>query len=151
MKKNRKGFTLVELLVVITILGIIMTIAIPSIFNVNKKMKQKSLDSKIEMIEKAAVIYAQNNSNSIKANPEATLQCEGTDCNYIYTITLEELVELGEYESEENSNGCDVSNPIASEYCLDCSTIKIKLDDNYKTATAELTVDDTKLTTYTCS
>ena len=59
MKKlNKKGFTLVELLVVIVILVIIMSIAIPSITSSLDRSKAKQRDAKVELIESAAEIYA---------------------------------------------------------------------------------------------
>lgn len=45
MKKNIKGFTLVELLAVIVILGLIMTIAGTSLISTRKKANQSEVDS----------------------------------------------------------------------------------------------------------
>ena len=36
---NKKGFTLVELLAVLVIMGIIITIALPSVFKISSNMK----------------------------------------------------------------------------------------------------------------
>ena len=41
--KNRIGFTLVELLAVIIVLGILVVIAVPAINSVSEKTKQKML------------------------------------------------------------------------------------------------------------
>lgn len=65
MKKlNRKGFTLVELLVVIVILVIIMSIAIPSVTSSLERSKQKQKNAKITLIESAAELYADRHKNS---------------------------------------------------------------------------------------
>ena len=45
MIKNKKGFTLVELIAVITILGVICMIAIPSYNNYIKKAKEKKCEA----------------------------------------------------------------------------------------------------------
>ena len=48
---NKKGFTLVELLVVIVILGVIMSIAIPSITSSIERSKDKQKTQIIKLIE----------------------------------------------------------------------------------------------------
>ena len=65
MKKlNKKGFTLVELLVVIVILVIIMSIAIPSITSSLDRSKAKQRDAKVKLIESAAEIYVDRHNNN---------------------------------------------------------------------------------------
>ena len=52
--KNRKGFTLVELLAVVVILGLMMGIAIPNIMGIIKKQKQSTyLEDAKKMISRA--------------------------------------------------------------------------------------------------
>ena len=69
MKKlNRKGFTLVELLVVLVILVVIMSIAIPSVTSSIERSKQKQKDSKIELIESAAELYVDKYKNNYSGN-----------------------------------------------------------------------------------
>ena len=57
MIKGEKGFTLVELLAVIVILGIIAAIAIPSIGKVIDKAEEGAEKSEITMVEDAARLY----------------------------------------------------------------------------------------------
>lgn len=52
--KNRKGFTLVELLAVIIILGIIMVIIIPKVTTTIKDSKQKTYESSARALEREA-------------------------------------------------------------------------------------------------
>lgn len=50
MKKNKKGFTLVELLAVIVILAIILAIAIPSVGNIMTAQRTSAFISNMKMI-----------------------------------------------------------------------------------------------------
>ena len=56
---NNKGFTLVEILAVIAILAILVIITVPAISNVSDNIMKSTLKTKIENIEKAAVLYGQ--------------------------------------------------------------------------------------------
>lgn len=57
MIKGEKGFTLVELLAVIVILGIIVAIAIPAIGNVINKAEGDATEAEITLIVDAARLY----------------------------------------------------------------------------------------------
>ncbi|MGL6107797.1 type IV pilin protein [Romboutsia sp.] len=54
-KKNNKGFTLVELLVVIAIIGVLAVVAVPSLFTQIEKSKVASVESDISAIKSAAI------------------------------------------------------------------------------------------------
>lgn len=54
IQKNQKGFTLVELLAVIVILGIILAIAIPAIGNVINKSENDAHAANVKLFENAA-------------------------------------------------------------------------------------------------
>ena len=73
--KNKKGFTLVELLAVIVILAVILVIAIPRILDVIDSSKLSSFESSARMIiSDAEKQYAINKVNGI----EEELSCENT-------------------------------------------------------------------------
>lgn len=67
---NKKGFTLTELLVVIAIIGLISVIAIPSIIVVNKNIKQRMYQTKVDYIIHAAESYAENNPDIFNGQTE---------------------------------------------------------------------------------
>lgn len=54
---NKKGFTLIEILAVLIILGIIATYTIPAISNAINDSKESSYNEQIEMIENASRTY----------------------------------------------------------------------------------------------
>lgn len=60
---NKKGFTLVELLAVIVILGVLTAIAVPSVLGISKKIKSNMYDSKIKTIEVAAELWADDHKS----------------------------------------------------------------------------------------
>jgi len=66
---NKKGFTLVELLVVIVILAVIMSIAIPSITSSIERSKDKQKTQIIKLIESAGELYVDKHKNTVKPGP----------------------------------------------------------------------------------
>ena len=60
---NKKGFTLIELMVVIAILVVIMGIALPNITSSIERSKQKQIENKRKLIESAAELYFDRHKN----------------------------------------------------------------------------------------
>ena|GEM_PF-1463945 len=60
IKNNNSGFTIAELLGVIAILAILITVAVGSVIAMQSRIQTKMYCSKIELIEKAAVLYGQD-------------------------------------------------------------------------------------------
>ena len=100
MKKlNRKGFTLVELLVVLVILLVIMSIAIPSVTSSIERSKEKQRNSKIELVLSSAEIYVDRHKNTFSAN--------GT-----YIITVKDIICDGLLTKEQ------AKDPFSDKYTL---------------------------------
>lgn len=77
----KKGFTLVELLAVIIILGLLTIIAIPSIIGILNNEKENISDSMKNVIINASSLYIEDNSG---VYPKVN--------NNVYCIKLESLV-----------------------------------------------------------
>ena len=56
-RKNRKGFTLVELMVVVVIIGILVAIAIPIFNNVQQNAREKAHDANVRTLMGAGTMY----------------------------------------------------------------------------------------------
>ena len=63
MKKN--GFTLIELMVVILLIGFLMIITVPNIVKVSKNTKEQAYLTKIDIIEAAARDFGDSNKSQI--------------------------------------------------------------------------------------
>ena len=66
--KNNKGFTLVELLVVIAIIGILAVVAVPALFKNIEKAKIAELEADISAIKSAALSYYSDTSGNLPDN-----------------------------------------------------------------------------------
>ena len=90
--KKEGGFTLVELLGVIVILGLIVAISIPLIGNVIDGAEQNTIDAQKELVMDAAQMYEIENDiptsgiTSTKLAEEGYLEEQGQDAT-VYTVT----------------------------------------------------------------
>jgi len=83
---NKKGFTLVELLCTITIMGFIATAASINIMNIFEEKEKASTNNKNNIINEAACLYLELNDNKVfKEN------CKLNNCS----ITTNELIARG--------------------------------------------------------
>ncbi len=62
--KNKKGFTLIEIIVVIAIIGIILIIAIPTTLLISKSIKERAYEAKWTSLIAAAELYGKNNKDA---------------------------------------------------------------------------------------
>ncbi len=69
MKKGNKGFTLVELMVVVVIIGVLTAIAVPIYNNATEKAKLNAIAANLRIINGAIGQYQANNNGS---NPNET-------------------------------------------------------------------------------
>lgn len=65
--KNRKGFTLVELIVVVAVLGILASIAVPRLSGFTQNAQDQAKATNEKLLEKAASFYLAENGNPATA------------------------------------------------------------------------------------
>ena len=87
---NKKGFTLIEILMTIGIIALITAITIPGVLYVNKQIKKKNIAATEKLILNAAKLYGEDHKNQLFVFDEKISECQ--------FITLDELMQKGYYE-----------------------------------------------------
>ena len=81
---NKKGFTLIELIAVIALLGIIIVIAVPAITTMRQNALEREAEAQINSIESAAVYYSQDTGTTENITVQTLLQNGYLDPTYEY-------------------------------------------------------------------
>lgn len=123
---KKKGFTLVELIAVIVILGIIIALVAPSLIDTTDKSKKKALETKILDIELAASNWAMSFDANIAWISETCIVTgssgkEDIPCDKT-TVTVQQLLDSNFYQADKDGL---VSNPITKE-AMNNKSISIK-------------------------
>lgn len=93
--RSKKGFTLVELLAVISVLAIVMVIVIPAVSNNSKTAKEGILKTKLDLIVDQSIIWGQDHINYF-VNESAPLQeCTTSDDLVSCKISFDALAKEG--------------------------------------------------------
>ena len=131
MKKKKTGFTLVEIIVVVLVIGIISFIAVPNIINLRNSANQMKLEKEKGLIKLAAENYALNNKNHIikecEEGSSSCSVCEVSENCYLYNLNTQKLVDTN-YLDKVNSELPQVSVILyGSDYShIKSSVISIK-------------------------
>ena len=111
--KNNKGFTFVELLVVIALLSIVLILTISQVQRVNNNSKIKLCKNKLSLIEESLNLYLDNNRDLFS---NSGLCEEEPVSNSCYTSVLK-IAEQGIIDYDKNKNIINpVNNKILNDY-----------------------------------
>lgn len=127
---NRKGFTLVEVIAVVVILGVILMIAVPSITGLSNRSKEK------RMIEDAKMFITLVQS---KIESDTSIYPTEGSKFYLSYIDTKNLTE-SPYGFEYNPDKSNVAVSNCNEETYICGTYEVYLTDGKKIATG--TIDD---------
>lgn len=125
LKDMKNGFTLIELVAIIAILGILATISMPIVTNAIKESRVKSYNNQVSIIKEAAKNYVLEYSE--------TLTLPDGDENAPICIDLDTLKEAGVIKNETIKNPKDdtiMNGSITVSYNEDYSNYDYTYNDN---------------------
>lgn len=125
MKEDRQGFTLVELITIVAILGLIALIVYPAINSVIKNVKTNSYNNQIAIIEKAAKTWSIDNSNLLKTDGS------------VYYLPVKELLEEGYISNDEIKDPRNSSKNLTGNIEIKYNSSIKQFTYNYNSSTNE--------------
>ena len=106
----KKGFTLIEMLITVVLIGIVSALVIPNIISTKEDALKRDLDIKVKNIESASYEWANDNLEHLKLDVDSNNR-NYTVCNYVY---VDELISKGYIVGDKN-NKTILKNPVNNE------------------------------------
>ena len=128
--KNNKGFTFVELLVVIALLSIVLILTISQVQRVNNNSKIKLCKNKLSLIEESLDLYLTNNRSLFSSSG----LCEEEPVSGICYTSVEKIAKQGIIDYDKDKN---VINPVNNKVLNDYK-VKITYDSSIDKFSSEI-------------
>ncbi len=147
---NIKGFTLVELMAVIIVLGIVIAIATRSVIGIRNESLNKAVLEKVSQLESSAIIYGQENSDELDSECSFNIVVNGETVSQNYEfckkITAGELIDKEFFKTGVvNKNGSlDLKNDLTG-LSMRCDMVYIYRKNNRVYASIPETKDEGKV------
>ena len=123
---NKKGFTLIETIMVIAILALLMLILVPNVIVLINKNNIKSCHNLEDSIINSAKMYVASNKYEL-----------GFSCNETKSLKIQDLVNSGDLKISDNK----LTNPVDNSSISLENTINIKYNCNNKEFTYEFSLN----------
>lgn len=127
MLNSRKGFTLIELMIVIAIIAVIAAIAIPGLLASQRAANERSASTSLKTLASAEADFRANDRDANKVNDFWTLDVKG-----LYTLTPYSTVATGASTDtirliESGVAGADAANTATNGvHCVPLTTLTTK-------------------------
>ena len=128
---NRKGFTMIELLMVIVIIAVLSAIMIPNIIIIINKNDENNIKSLENNIISATKEYVNDNKYTGVLN----INCTGSDTNVELPIKLSTLKESGYIKG-------DIKNPTTKDVIDPNKEVNVTFDCNKKNFTYSFSLEE---------
>lgn len=130
--KNKKGFTLIEIIVVIVILAVLMAVAVPSVMSYMNEGK----NAKFQTVGRAVLIDTQTQYAKAVANGASAETAKNSIIAYVKDKTYTGLEKAGDVQvTKIDLSGKDTDD--AAERDIEKVECSVKIDNDTKTVTVD--------------
>lgn len=136
---NKRGFTLVEMIVVIVLIGVIAVVAIPAVLKIMNNQNEEKYETHLKLVKQALDLYTIRYKGSFD-NSNATM----------YRINYEKVVDRSQKYKEQHKDQTFIDKGLLTEDDVECSGyiyLTKKKNNNYS-YDYYLTCTDSKNNTY---